>query len=101
MLFMCSAKRRVMKPRIPKPTPTAHFLIMLLSLLIRLRGPEVEICLCFLVVLCWLVGSRGWIIFFELCVAVASRLSGVDHLGIIFVARIVVLAAAAVRVRIS
>ena len=41
------------------PTPTAHFLIMLLSLLIRLRGPEVEICLCFLVVLCWLVGSRG------------------------------------------
>ena len=59
MLFMCSAKRRVMKPRIPKPTPTAHFLIMLLSLLIRLRGPEVEICLCFLVVLCWLVGSRG------------------------------------------
>ena len=82
MLFMCSAKRRVMKPRIPKPTPTAHFLIMLLSV-DHLRGPEVEFCLCFLVVLCWLVGSRGWIIFFELCVAVASRLSGADHLGII------------------
>ena len=70
--FMCSAKRRVMKPRIPKPTPTAHFLIMLLSV-DHLRGPEVEICLCFLVVLCWLVGSRGWIIFFELCVAVGPR----------------------------
>ena len=36
-----------------------HGLIMLLSLFIGLRGPEVEICLCFLVVLCWLVGSRG------------------------------------------
>ena len=73
MLFMCSTKRRVMKPRIPKPTPTAHFLIMLLSVLIHSRGPEVEFCLCFLVVLCWLVGSRGWIIFFELCVAVGPR----------------------------
>ena len=82
--FMCSAKRRVMKPRIPKPTPTVRFLIMLLSV-DHLRGPEVEFCLCFLVVLCWLVGSRGCIIFFELRVAVTSRLSGADHLGIIFV----------------
>ena len=76
---MCSAKRRVMKPRLPEPTPTP-FLVVSVD---HLRGPEVEFCLCFLVVLCWLVGSRGCIIFFELRVAVTSRLSGADHLGVV------------------